>query len=268
MFFLFLICGGIAAGIIAGLFGLGGGVVFTPILYLIFSSSELPNPAAWAIGTSLFCTFTASLSSSLQQRSKRNFYWREGLLLGLFGSFGVYAGKELVTSGYYTETFFVTFFSVLLLIVAFLFFRKNRQKVKRENTSSTLKVKSAGLSGLLGGVVAALAGVGGGVVLVPMMTLVYKINMVKAVSISSLAIVIISMSGWIQYAFLAGKHSGLTDFTVGLVDFGTGLPLIGGAIIGGLLGVRINHKLSPRAVRSGFALLILLIAAIMLSNIL
>jgi len=268
MFFLLLVCGGIAAGIIAGLFGLGGGVVFTPILYMIFSASEVQNPAAWAIGTSLFCTFTAALSSSFQQRSKRNFYWREGLLIGLFGSIGVYAGKEVVTSQYYTETFFVILFSILLMVVAFLFFRKNRQKETVQGISGQLGVKSAGTSGILGGFVAAMAGVGGGVVLVPLMNLAYKLHMAKAVSISSLAIVIISMSGWAQYAFFTGHPVGLTRFTIGVVDFGTGLPLIMGAIIGGIIGVRVNHNLSPKIVRAGFALLILILASVMLSNIL
>lgn len=267
MFFLILVCGGIAAGIIAGLFGLGGGVLFTPILYMIFSTSDLLNPAAWAIGTSLFCTFTASLSSSVQQRKNRNFFWREGLLIGLFGSIGVYAGKEVVTSHYYTETVFVLLFSLLLILVAFLFFRKNRQQDTVYNISGQLEVKSAGTSGVLGGFVAALAGVGGGVILVPLMNLVYKLNMAKAVSISSLAIVIISMSGWAQYAFFSGQPMGLTQFTIGVVDFGTGMPLIMGAIIGGFIGVRVNHNLSPKIVRAGFALLILILAATMLSNI-
>jgi uncharacterized membrane protein YfcA len=267
MFFLVLICGGIVAGVIAGLFGLGGGVIFTPILFMIFSASDLQNPAAWAIGTSLFCTFTASLSSSIQQRSNRNFYWKEGILIGLFGSFGIYAGKEVVTSGYYTETIFVTLFSLLLLVVAVLFFKKNRQTESQQDTFGCLSTRNAGTSGILGGFVAALAGVGGGVMLVPLMNLVYKIDMSKAVSVSSLAIVVISLSGWAQYAFFAGNPGGITEFTLGLVDFGTGLPLIAGAILGGVAGVRINHKLSPRVVRSGFALLILILASVMLSNI-
>lgn len=267
MFFLLLVCGGLAAGIIAGLFGLGGGVIFTPILYLLFSASDLQNPEAWAIGTSLFCTFTASLSSSVQQRKSRNFYWREGGLIGLFGSIGIYLGKEVVTSGYYTETVFVGLFSILLMTVAFLFFRKNHRKEKDDESVASLGLSSSVLSGISSGFVAALAGVGGGVVLVPVMNLLYKVKMSKAVSISSLAIVIISISGWAQYAFLSGKISGLTQFTMGYVDFGTGLPLISGALIGGFLGVRMNHKLSAAVVRVGFALLILVLAAIMLVNI-
>jgi uncharacterized membrane protein YfcA len=268
MFFLILVFGGVAAGTIAGLFGLGGGVLFTPILFMIFSSSDLQDPAAWAIGTSLFCTFSASLSSSIQQRKNRNLFWREGLLVGIFGSVGVYAGKEVVTSQYYTETIFVLLFSLLLVVVAFLFFHKNRQKTSVQNLFGQLRVRTAGSSGVLGGFVAAIAGVGGGVVLVPLMNLVYKINMAKAISISSLAIVFISMSGWVQYAFFAGKTQGITQFTVGLVDFGTGLPLITGAIIGGLVGVRVNHKLPPNVIRSGFAILILILASVMMSNIL
>jgi uncharacterized membrane protein YfcA len=75
------------------------------------------------------------------------------------------------------------------------------------------------------------------------------------------------MSGWLQFAFLSGNPPGVTEFTVGLVDFGTGLPLISGSILGGFIGVRINHTLSPKAVRMGFAVLILMLATVMLSNI-
>lgn len=267
MLFLILVICGVVGGIIAGLFGLGGGVIFTPILYMIFSSSEISNPATWAIATSLFCTFTASLSSSIQQRKERNFYWREGIITGLFGSVGVYFGKFVATSQYYTETIFVVFFSLLLLMVSVLFFRKSKQLDNTNEKLEELSLSGAGLSGSLGGFVAAIAGVGGGIVLVPIINLVFKIRMSKAVSVSSLAIVLISLSGWLQYAFFAGNHIGLTSFTVGLVDFGSGLPLIGGAIAGGLLGVRMNHKLPQSVVQAGFGVVIIIISCLMISRL-
>ncbi|MDZ7719969.1 MAG: sulfite exporter TauE/SafE family protein [Balneolaceae bacterium] len=267
MFFLILVLAGITAGILAGLFGIGGGILFTPILFLVFTSAGLENPTPWTIATALFCTFIASISSSIQQRSERNFYWREGILLGLLGSLGVYLGKITVTSAYYTEDVFVSLFSILLVIVAVLFYKRSRTDRKLQITKDSFSVPKAGVAGVFGGVIAALAGVGGGIVLVPIMNLVYKLKLSKAVSISSLAIVFISLSGWLQYAFFAGVHNGLTPYTIGYVDFGSGLPLIIGAFGGGFLGVRIGHTLDQKLLQICFSLLILIIAVMMIGSI-
>ncbi|MGD8428286.1 MAG: TSUP family transporter, partial [Balneolaceae bacterium] len=69
---------GIVAGIVAGLFGLGGGILFTPILFVVFSKAGIENPVVLAIASSLFCTFVAALGSSIRQFKQQNFYWSEG----------------------------------------------------------------------------------------------------------------------------------------------------------------------------------------------
>lgn len=267
MLFILLVFGGIIAGILAGLFGIGGGILFTPILFMVFTSSGLETPTPWTIATSLFCTFIASISSSIQQRKERNFYWREGLLVGFLGSFGVYFGKMIVTSPHFTKDVFVSLFSILLIIVAVLFYRRSRSDVTLQITNSSISVPKAGAAGISGGIIAALAGVGGGIVLVPIMNLIYKLKLTKAVSISSLAIVLISLSGWIQYAFFSGTHQGLTAYTIGFVDFGSGLPLIIGAFGGGFLGVRIGHTLDQKIIQICFSVLIVIIAGMMISSV-
>lgn len=267
MLFILLLLGGVVAGILAGLFGIGGGILFTPILFLLFTTTGLENPTPWTIATSLFCTFVASISSSLQQRNEKNFFWREGVLVGILGSIGVYFGKITVTSPYYTKDVFVSFFSILLVIVAILFYRRSRSDLTLHVTNHTFGVPKAGFAGVLGGIIASLAGVGGGIVLVPMMNLLYKLKLSKAVSISSLAIVLISLSGWLQFALLSGTHEGLTQFTLGYVDFGSGLPLIIGAFGGGFLGVRISHAIDQQYVQIGFSVLILIIATMMIGSI-
>ena len=264
MLFIILILCGLTAGIVAGLFGVGGGILFTPILFILFSSVGLENPATWAIATSLFCTFTASISSSIQQRTEKNFYWRQGVIVGLFGTIGVFAGKQNVTSSFYTEDVFVVIFSILLVFVAILFFRRSQGDLTLLVTKTTISIPKAAGAGSVGGFVAALAGVGGGIVLVPIMNLAYKLSLKKAVSISSMAIVLISFSGWIQFALLAGEPEGITPYTLGYVDFGSGFPLVIGAFAGGFAGVRIGHMVSQTVVQIGFGVLILTIATLMI----
>lgn len=266
--FVFLLLLGLVAGVMAGFFGVGGGLLFSPILFFLFTSMGVTSPVTWTVGSSLFCTFIAALSSSIQQNKNRNAYWREGIVIGLFGSLGVYFGKLLVTSPYYTEDVFVSLFVILLVFVSILFYRRSKS-----NVTLQVKAKKTGFlkqffAGGFGGFVAAVAGVGGGVILVPILNLWYRLSIAKAVSISSLAIVLISMSGWLQYALLTEAPAGLTSYTVGFVDFGTSLPLVLGAFAGGFYGVKLNKKATASRVQMGFSIMVVAIALSMIWNLL
>lgn len=262
---LFLI--GIFTGVLAGIFGIGGGILFTPILFFVFNSAGIEQPVAWTIGTSLFCTFSAALSSSIQQRNQKNSYLAEGLRVGLFGALGVYFGKLISTSAFYTEEVFVIIFSLLLLLVAYMFYKRGQSNVNAGLNTKPVLFKKSIVTGLGGGFVAAIAGVGGGVVMVPALNLGYRIDIAKAVSISSLAILLISLSGWLQFAFLSGNEIGATSYTVGYVDFGTGLPLILGAFAGGFLGVKSAEKLPQSRRQVLFSILTIIVAVLMIYSI-
>lgn len=255
MIFLTLLALGILAGIIAGLFGLGGGILFTPILFILFKDAGIEDPVVLTIGTSLFCTFIASIGSSIRQYNQQNFFWSEGVKVGLLGAAGVTLGKWVITSPYYSQQAFVIFFSLLLFYVAYMFFRRGKSnRSEMEISKDRISLKESMVSGGLGGFVAALAGIGGGGVMVPLLNLYYKQAFKKAVSISSLAIVFISLSGWLQ---LAMQESGatLTQYAIGLVDFGAALPLAIGGLSGGFFGAYLNQKISRRYLQIAFAAL-------------
>ena len=225
---------GLLAGVLAGFFGIGGGILFTPLLFTLYGDRGFDNPVAWAVGSSLFCTFVASLSSSVQQFRAGNLQLGDGLRVGLFGVAGVWLGKKVTLSAFYTEGIFVTFFAFLLAIVAVLFYIKpatdeassgktggktggsagkgnagtgdsdgepaSEGDPKSVAWRGALRLPQTVLTGGVGGFLAALAGIGGGVAMVPILNLGYGVRLYRAVSVSSLAIVLISLSGWLQFA--------------------------------------------------------------------
>lgn len=266
--FLILLLLGLVAGLLAGLFGVGGGILFTPILFLVFNDAGISNPVLWTIGSSLFCTFIAATGSSVRQYRQKNFFWKEGCSVGVLGAAGVYLGKQVVTSGFYTEKVFVIFFSLIFLYVAYIFYQRGRMRDDNLNLSEKkIGFKEAGITGGAGGFVAALAGIGGGAVMVPIMNLYFRQAFQKTVSVSSLAIVFISLSGWIQLSFVHIAGGSLSGYSLGVVDFGAALPLSIGGLFGGFTGALINVRINRRYLQMGFAVLALALVIKLLSDV-
>lgn len=253
---LILLLLGVFAGIVAGLFGLGGGILFTPILFIVFSNAGIDEPVVLTIASSLFCTFIAAIGSSLRQYHQQNFYWTEGIKVGLLGAVGVALGKQVITSEFYNQQVFVIFFSLLLMYVALMFYRRGSKKTGALAVNDApISWKQSAVTGGLGGFVAALAGIGGGGVMVPLMNLYYKKHFIRAVSISSLAIVLISLSGWLQLSFTTAAVETLTRFHLGYVDFGAAFPLAVGGLMGGFIGALYNLRINRQYLQYGFSLL-------------
>lgn len=264
MTFILLFIIGIGAGILAGLFGIGGGLIFTPVLFYIFAGSGMNQVTQWAIGSSLFCTFVASSSSVYKQLRNRNIFLPESLKVGGLGIIGTLTGMMITLSDWYGVEQFAVLFSLLLMYSSWNLFRRSNSSADQpaeKSAAQEITWVSALLIGLCGGIIASLAGVGGGLVMVPIMTLLIGLPFAHAVSVSSGAIVIISASAWVRMALATPVDEGMSSFTLGFIDFGTALPLIIGSLIGGYIGVNIGHRIKTRLLERLFALLLIVVAA-------
>ncbi len=84
---------GVLAGVISGLFGVGGGVVFVPALTLILGRHQLQAEA-----TSLAAIVPVALAGSWRQHREGLVRWRTAAIVGATSVVGVLAGAELATS--------------------------------------------------------------------------------------------------------------------------------------------------------------------------
>jgi uncharacterized membrane protein YfcA len=261
---------GLLAGMIAGLLGVGGGVIFTPVLFYLFSNAGVEQPVLWSVASGLVCTFVAASSSSIRQWIQNNLYLRDGVMVGLFGAVGTWIGKQVTTSSFYQEEEFAILFTVLLIYVAYSFVNRGSDANKldaADYNTGPLSIGAASGTGLLGGILASLAGIGGGGAMVPLLHFAAKKPMHQAVSTSSLAIVFISLAGWGQLALLDPVGGGVSAYTTGFVDWGAAVPLFSAGFIGGLIGAWLSNKLSRRTLQISFAILALFVAANLLYEV-
>jgi uncharacterized membrane protein YfcA len=108
---------GFAGGGVAGLLGVGGGILFVPALTIFLGESQLHAEA-----TSLLAIVPVALAGAWRQRRYGNVRLREGALVGALSPLGVLAG--VVVSNAVPERALELGFAVLLLIVAFQLARR------------------------------------------------------------------------------------------------------------------------------------------------
>jgi uncharacterized membrane protein YfcA len=102
---------GLAAGVLAGLFGVGGGLLFVPALSLGLGLTQLHAEA-----TSLLAILPTVIAGGLQQLRYGNVRWREAVWMGVAAIAGVEGGVQLAEE--LPQHTLRQLFSVLILIVA------------------------------------------------------------------------------------------------------------------------------------------------------
>lgn len=313
---------GLAGGIVAGLLGVGGGIVFAPVLFFTYRSLGA-DPALIApltLGSSLLCTLTAATSSTVGHHRAGAVRWRTGLTAGTASAVTVFLMVRFVTTRpWYDGTVFQGVFGALLLVVAVRMIAgggsgtgadantdasgeigAGAETVAGTETDPHAEARStnpdtdrpmradgppleaglaavgtAGLVGAAAGVIAPAAGIGGGVLLVPAFHRLLGLPIREAVATSSAAIVLISLSGVLNYGLMGGDVAALTSssgFAVpwrfGYVDLGRGLLLAVPALVGARGGAALTHWLPERAVRWTFGLLALGVGARLIFGVL
>jgi uncharacterized membrane protein YfcA len=250
---------GVLAGFVAGLLGVGGGIVTVPVLEYFLRFADVPE--AWrmhiAVATSLAAIIPTSISSARSHHARGAVdgslarSWAAPVVLGA-------GGGSLLASHAPLALLAGVFGTVALLIAAKMFLPLDHLRAAREVPRGP---GGALLAGFIGAV-SAMMGIGGGTLTVPTLSLCgYPIH--RAVGTASLFGVFISIPGTIAY-LLARPPVELPWATVGLVSL-VGLAIIApGSMLTASLGARVAHSLSRRRLSQAFGLFLLLVGSRML----
>jgi uncharacterized membrane protein YfcA len=121
---------GAAGGVISGLLGVGGGILFVPALTLVLSLSQVKAEA-----TSLLAIIPVAFVGAIRQRRYGNVRVRDAAVLGALSAVGVVAGVALAND--LSQRALRVGFAVLLVVVATQFLRRYWQARRRQGDART-----------------------------------------------------------------------------------------------------------------------------------
>lgn len=251
------------AGILSGIFGVGGGIVIVPALISVYAFVGFDSPylVHIAIATSLFTIIFTSLSSSHKHFSHGNVEWHAAVIIGLASAVTVYIFSKvaLMLSGEVLEKAFS--FVLILVAVKMLLDKKGKDEPHDHHKKPLVYNKWLCLGiGIVSGAIAAFSGLGGGVFVIPLMHYLMKFPFKKAIGTSSAAILFTAVAGVISYFINMPAGSNNIPYSFGMVDTLSALPIIAASIPFARLGVVINKKTHHYVLTKLFAGFMLLVS--------
>jgi uncharacterized membrane protein YfcA len=253
-----VVLAGVATGILAGLFGIGGGAIIVPVLYEVFRILGVPEEVRMqlCVGTSMAIIIPTTIRSYLTHRAKGAVLMDVLRIWTVPAVAGVAAGSVIAyfASG---TVFKVVFLVVVTLIAIKLLFGRDSWRIADHFPG---RAAMTGY-GFLIGIVSSLMGVSGGSISNMIQTL-YGKRLHNAVATSSGLGVPITIAGTIGL-MIAGwpKTALMPPLSIGYVS------LLGVAIMAPVssftasYGALLAHRLSKRQLEIGFGLFLLLVSA-------
>ncbi len=259
-----IVAAGILTGLLAGVFGIGGGAVIVPVLFELFRLAEVPDSVRMqlCIGTSLAIIVPTTLRSYLAHRAKGAVLpgiirlWTIPAVLGV----AVGAATAAFASA---ATLKFAFGLIASFIAVKLLFGKGWTLGEHLPSGSLMRGY-----GFLVGLASSLMGVSGGSIATMVLTL-YGTPIHNAVATSAGVGIPITIAGTIGYIAAGLRHQDLLPpLSIGFVS------LLGAVVIAPVstlvapLGARIAHALPRRQLEIGFGLFLLLAAARFIASVL
>ena len=245
---------GAFAGVLAGLLGVGGGIVLVPAFYYTFAGLGYESGSLMQVclATSLATIIVTSARSVLSHNRKGAVEWpvlktwAPGIVVGAV--LGV-----LVASSLRTPALQMVFGVVAILIGLYMLFGKASWRVAEEMPGGLIRSILSPMVGFL----SVLMGIGGGSFGVPIMTL-HGIPIHRAVATAAGFGVIIAVPSVIGFLFVTVP--GAPPYTLGAVNIPAFLLVIAMTLMTAPLGVKLAHALDPKPLKRVFGVFLTLVA--------
>ena len=250
------LCLGTVAGILAGLLGVGGGLVIVPMITYTFSFQGIVGEHTHhlALGTSLATIMFTSVSSFMAHHRNNAVIWPifRNIVLGIL--IGTFFGSKL--AAHLPTLWLKGFFVLFLLYAATQMLLNIKPKASREIPGFVGNSVAGGIIG----VVSSLVGIGGGTLSVPYMTWC-NVPMHKAIGTSAAIGFPIAVAGALGYLINGMGVEGRPDYTIGFIYLPAFFGIAAASVFTAPYGARLAHRLPVTKLKKAFACLLYCMAA-------
>ena len=246
----------VPVGFVAGLFGIGGGLITVPFLYYIFGSQGVDQQYIMhlAVGTSFAIIIPTSAVSVLTHHKFNAVDFNIVKNYGLFVIVGVIIGTIFAAS--LKTKSLVLFFS---LIILFLGIYLLLIKEKKENIISEMKLHLKIIFGFIVGFISALMGIGGAIMNVPILKFFgYSIN--KAIGSAAAIGFLIALFGAVGFLISGNYLKTELPLSIGFLNIPAFLIFIPITTFMARLGAKTVHKIDKDKISKFFGIFLLIIA--------
>ncbi|TCP13674.1 putative membrane protein YfcA [Crenobacter luteus] len=261
--FLGLVAFGALAGFLAGLLGVGGGLVIVPVMVWFLGSAHLGGEHVQhlAVGTSLAVMVFTSFSSVMAHHRKGAVDW--GIVRGMAPGvvLGTFAGSQI--AGLLPSDGLKWFFVVYAYAIALQMFFNAKPAGQRAMPGRLGQLSAAGLIGTI----SSFVGIGGGSMSVPFMSWC-NVPIHRAIATSAALGWPIAVSGALGYLAGGWQANGLPWGSAGFVYLPAMATLMALTVLLAPLGAAAAHKLPVAKLKKAFALLMVVTATEMLLSLL
>ena len=246
------------AGFMAGLLGVGGGIIMVPALYYAFTvlDFDIVTRMHLSVGTSLAIIIPTSIISTKTHMEYDAVDFKMVRSFGIFILFGVVGGTFLAVN--LKTPALVLFFSIFAFIVG-LFFIFVREKLMENPKKISNFVKN--ISGIIIGFISVPLGIGGGSLMVPFMrTFGYDIR--KSIGTAAAVGFLIAVSGSITM-ITGGKiiDNVSTPFSLGYVNLLGFIVFVPVTMIMARIGAKAVYKIDKKLLSKIFGTFLIIVAA-------
>jgi uncharacterized membrane protein YfcA len=244
-------------GFVAGLFGIGGGLITVPFLYYIFNSLGVDQQYLMhlAVGTSFAIIIPTSTVSVLTHHKFKAVDFEIVKNYGLFVVVGVVLGTIFAAS-LKTKTLILFFSIVILLLSIYLLL------IKEKETSIIIPIKLhlKIILGTIVGFISAPMGIGGAIMNVPILKFFgYSIN--KAIGSAAAIGFLISLFGAIGFLISGSYLKTNLPLSVGFLNIPAFLIFIPITTFMARIGARTVHKINKNKISKIFGIFLLIVAS-------
>ncbi len=247
----------IPVGFVAGLFGIGGGLITVPFLYYIFGQLGIDQQYIMhlAVGTS-FAIIVPTSTVSVLTHHKFN-----AVDFNIVKNYGIFVITGVVIGTIFAATLktksLVLFFSIVILFLGiYLLLIKERE----QNIVSEMKLYLKVILGVIVGFISAIMGIGGAVMNVPIFKYFgYSIN--KAIGSAAAIGFLIALFGAIGFLISGSYLKTNLPLSIGFLNIPAFLIFIPITTFMARLGARTVHKIDKKKIGKIFGLFLLIVAA-------